>query len=168
MTCLLCHFIRPDVERDIWMHFCSLHIQRHENSNAIWQCIDIECNVSRYVRICAHYVENSMSHKWLSLHIYTVPHPACEKEKRDREKECVLETPWILETRIDLVRLMNIDEPFPTYLPDRTSTFVTRQRSSSFLSLLYIFSQINFSKPLRHLVKPFFQFLRSFTFLSIQ
>lgn len=68
--------------------------------------------------------------------IYTVPHPACEKEKRDREKECVLETPWILETRIDLVRLMNIDEPFSTYLPDRTSTFVTRQRSSSFLSLI--------------------------------
>lgn len=99
--------------------------------------------------------------------IYTVPHPACEKEKRDREKECVLETPWILETRIDLVRLMNIDEPFP-YLPDRTSTFITRQRSSSFLPLIsflkliflsHYATQSNFFQFYIHLVSYLFDII---------
>lgn len=166
MTCLLCHFIRPDVERDIWMHFCSLHIQRHENSNAIWQCIDIECNVSRYVRICAHYVENSMSHKWLSLHIYSPTPCMWKRKKRQRERVCTGNSldPW------------DTDRPSATYeywwtFPDvlaRPHLNICYSTAIFLFSFSYIFSQINFSKPLRHLVKPFFQFLRSFSFLSIQ
>lgn len=77
---------------------------------------------------------------------YAVPHPARGKrKKRQGEKECALETPWILETRIGLVRLMNIDEPFPTYQPDRTS-IVCCHSTAIFLfsSSSYYFSLTDF------------------------
>lgn len=146
------------------MHFYSIHIQQHENSNAIWQCIDIECNVSRYVRICAHYVENSMSYKWLSLHIYSPTPCMWKRKKRQRERVCTGNSldPW------------DTDRPSATYEYWWTFPVLARPHLNIYYSTAiflfsssYFFSQTNFSKPLRHLVK-FFSILHSFSFLSIR
>lgn len=103
---------------------------------------------------CAHYEDKSVSREWLSSGIRS-PTPRTWKEKkrkrekeknRDREKERVLETPWILETRIGLVRLMNIDEPFPTYLLARPHLDHLLQLDANLplFFLLYLFSQSKF------------------------
>lgn len=121
--CLLCHFVAFIVSISKRRHLIAfLLLVTH-----------VQC-ISRHGRICAHCTGDMCC-------VLRMPFVTCmqshtlnvKREKRDREKDCVLETPWILETRIGLVRLMNIDELYTR--TRRTSPTAPRSfvgQSSSF------------------------------------